>query len=397
MKKSNFILAALAFGAIIAFNPMVTHAAECQHIHTKTVTVGSAGYNDTYHWTAGSEKICKDCGKHLSALGGAIATHSITSSFAKAPTCLSDGYEEYGCDDCEYHVRKIVGKATHDISDCDVLFQNGSVIVRDSLADENVPKANYNVRYDGNEFTITGTNGFTGTLKAKCSHENTNVKYFGQPGYNSTQHWGVNKGKVCADCGEMLSVVGGAMLPHELKTVQRIAPTCIHNGKEVKSCSCGYKITSNLPATHNISNCKAILNKNNTIKVADGGTIVNATYYSVSKAKGVATITGKNGYKGTLKCKIAMTPIFTNVKVKKASANTKVKITWRNLVQSGYRVAYKADNVSNYKIVTVKNNFYTFAVNMKAKKVKVKVRGFQTVNGKKIFSSWNNLKTIRLK
>lgn len=114
MKKSNFILAALAFGAIIAFNPMVTHAAECQHIHTKTVTVGSAGYNDTYHWTAGSEKICKDCGKHLSALGGAIATHSITSSFAKAPTCLSDGYEEYGCDDCEYHVRKIVGKATHD-------------------------------------------------------------------------------------------------------------------------------------------------------------------------------------------------------------------------------------------------------------------------------------------
>ena len=148
MKKSNFILAALAFGAIIAFNPMVTHAAECQHIHTKTVTVGSAGYNDTYHWTAGSEKICKDCGKHLSALGGAIATHSITSSFAKAPTCLSDGYEEYGCDDCEYHVRKIVGKATHDISDCDVLFQNGSVIVRDSLADENVPKANYNVRYD---------------------------------------------------------------------------------------------------------------------------------------------------------------------------------------------------------------------------------------------------------
>ncbi len=124
---------------------------------------------------------------------------------------------------------------------------------------------------------------------------------------------------------------------------------------------------------------------------------MNATYYTVSKTNGVATITGKNGYKGTLRCKIAMTPVFSNVKVTKTSANIKVKVTWKNLVQSGYQIAYKADNVSNYKTVTVKDNFYTLAASIKAKNVKVKVRGFQTVNGKKIFSSWSNLKTVGLR
>lgn len=367
-------------------------AKECHHVRTEKVTVGKACYfNEEYHYTAGWGTKCSDCGELLNAVSGVPERHRFTWSVAKKASCLADGYEEHGCGTCGYVVKKTTEKATKDISSCKVLFQNQTVIVKDEMANKNIPDSCFDIRYnrETDSFTITGKNGFTGTLTVTCPHTKTITKTTGKAGYDNKYHWTAGSENICEACGVTVSAIDGAIAAHNLKVVKYVAPTCTKNGYQIKSCSCGYTTKVTIAATHNLSGCKAVLTKNNTVQISDGSTVISSTYYNISKKDGIATIIGKNGYRGTLKCKIAITPAFTHYQ----KGTKTVSVYWDAPKQSGYQLAYKTKAMKDYKISNTKETHDKVCTDGRA--VNLKVRAYQIVNGQKIFSSWSAVKSIQ--
>ena len=105
---------------------------------------------------------------------------------------------------------------------------------------------------------------------------------------------------------------------------------------------------------------------------------------------------------GTLNSKTATVTTLKKMitpSVSKASA-TKVKVTWKNIAgESGYQISY---STSKTKDGTVKDyngsdlTSKTFAVT-KGKTIYYKVRAFKTVDGKKIYGPWSEVKSFKLK
>ena len=125
--------------------------------------------------------------------------------------------------------------------------------------------------------------------------------------------------------------------------------------------------------------------------------------YSKNKNVGTATATVKfhsEYYEGSKKVTYKIVPKGTSIKGL-ASKKTQIAVSWKlqKTQTSGYQVQYsKSKKMTKPKYVTAKKNTYSYAVISKLSRRKtyyVRVRTYKTVNGKKYYSNWSKIKSIK--
>jgi hypothetical protein len=147
-----------------------------------------------------------------------------------------------------------------------------------------------------------------------------------------------------------------------------------------------------------------------TVKDSDGNTI-DSKYYTViyknNKKVGTATvtITFKDDYTGTVEATFKINPKATLLK-KVASAKTKTaKVTWKKQATqtTGYEIQYSTSTKFTKKATktaTVKSAKTTSTTVKKLsakKKYYVRIRTYKTVGGKKYYSDWSKVMSVKTK
>lgn len=123
-------------------------------------------------------------------------------------------------------------------------------------------------------------------------------------------------------------------------------------------------------------------------------TVVYKNNVSVGVAK--VEITGVGNYTGKTSASYVIMPEKATIKSLKAG---KKKFTVKIKQEKGakYQVAYKVKGSSKYKTVATKNVTKTVKSLKKGKTYSVKVRAYQTINGKKYLGKYSNVKTVKVK
>ena len=188
----------------------------------------------------------------------------------------------------------------------------------------------------------------------------------------------------CADCDKLISQTFTAPLGHTMViTTPAKAPTCTENGyTQAGYCTvCGYnEVSTVIPATgHNFGN--------NSPSCLVCGT-ANPNYIVPTQP----TQTSKPVAKPK------------SAKIKKVKAAKKaIAVEWKKVSGvKGYQILVATDKKfkKNKKTVTVKKQKTTKVTVKKLKAKKkyyVRIRTYKTVKGKKIYSSWSKVKTVKTK
>lgn len=142
-------------------------------------------------------------------------------------------------------------------------------------------------------------------------------------------------------------------------------------------------------------------NASPAVKVDGVDIAVNRDYtvaYKNNTNVGAATveITGIGNYTGKTSASYVIMPEKAKIKSLKAG---KKKFTVKVTQEKGakYQVAYKVKGSSKYKTVTTKSVTKTVKGLKKGKTYSVKVRAYQTVNGKKYLGNYSNVKNVKVK
>ena len=118
-----------------------------------------------------------------------------------------------------------------------------------------------------------------------------------------------------------------------------------------------------------------------------------------AKKVGTAVITGRTGNGKKASCKVTVTPKTNKIKKLKKSGAKGIKITWSKVSGvSKYQIYMSKKKASGYKrIATVsgKKASYTKGKLKKKKRYYFKVRSYQTVKKKKIYSKFSAVKSLR--
>lgn len=171
------------------------------------------------------------------------------------------------------------------------------------------------------------------------------------------------------------------------------------------------KIVSVIPVV-TIKNDKVIYTGKNikpvvTVKVDDKKLMPSSytvTYPKASKNVGtytiIVTLKANSGYKGTKSIPFRIIPKKTGIsKLVKGKKSFTIKAKTVKQQATGYQIQYSTKkNFSVKKTVTIKNNKITSKVvkGLKSKtKYYVRVRTFKTVKGKKYYSDWSKVKTVK--
>ena len=140
----------------------------------------------------------------------------------------------------------------------------------------------------------------------------------------------------------------------------------------------------------------------------DGKTLVQGTDYTLSyknnKKPGEATvtITGAGAYDGgTTTAGFRILPPSTSISSLKNSAKKTITVKWKKAkAGTGYQIQYSLKkNMKNAKSIKVKKLKTTSTKIGKLQKGKtyyVRIRVYQTVNGKTIYSKWSAVKKVKL-
>lgn len=130
-------------------------------------------------------------------------------------------------------------------------------------------------------------------------------------------------------------------------------------------------------------------------------TLREGVHYTVSYKDnikcGTATITikGKGSYSGTLKKTFKIYLPKPNIKSVKKSGSSDIKVTWaKTKGASGYEV-YKLTGKTWKKISDTKSTSFTDKGLKKNTTYQYKIRAYQTVKGKKVYSSFSAVKKIK--
>ena len=123
-------------------------------------------------------------------------------------------------------------------------------------------------------------------------------------------------------------------------------------------------------------------------------------YYSVkaySKVNGTRTCVAQSS-----KVRVSIKPEKVTSLNAKNRTNGRVKLTWKRLKNvSGYQVYYSTSKTKGYKRLATRNgsylNNYTTKKLTKKKRYYFKVRGYKNVNGRKVYGSYSEVKSIRIK
>ena len=145
-----------------------------------------------------------------------------------------------------------------------------------------------------------------------------------------------------------------------------------------------------------------------SVKVKLKGVFIPKDYYSVTysanKYVGTATVTvkGRDAYSGSRKITFRIIPKTTSIS-KFKPAKKAVTVTWRrNTVQTaGYQLQYSlSSKMKSAKAITVKGNK---TASRKVTKLKAKrryyfrIRTYKTVGGKRYYSAWSKIKSVKTK
>ncbi|MCR5106148.1 MAG: glycosyl hydrolase 53 family protein, partial [Eubacterium sp.] len=209
---------------------------------------------------------------------------------------------------------------------------------------------------------------------------------------------------------EALSDEAKAKVPSEILEILTKAERDLEQAKKDASEA---KIVSVIPVV-TIKNDKIIYTGKNikpvvTVKVDDKKLMPSnytVTYPKASKNVGtytiIVTLKANSGYKGTKSIPFRIIPKKTGIsKLVKGKKSFTIKAKTVKQQATGYQIQYSTNkNFSVKKTVTIKNNKITSKAvkGLKSKtKYYVRVRTFKTVKGKKYYSDWSKVKTVKTK
>ena len=197
----------------------------------------------------------------------------------------------------------------------------------------------------------------------------------------------------CADCDKLISQTFTAPLGHTMViTTPAKAPTCTTSGNtQAGYCTvCGYnEVSTVIPATgHNFGS-----NSANCLVCG----VANPNYVAPTQPNQNETNTS-NGEDVTVTSK----PKSASIK-KVKGAKKAILVTWKKVSGvNGYEIQVATDKKfkKNKKTVTIKKQKTTKTTVKKLKAKKkyyVRVRTYKIVNGKKVYSSWSKVKSVKTK
>ena len=120
--------------------------------------------------------------------------------------------------------------------------------------------------------------------------------------------------------------------------------------------------------------------------------------YSANKNPGKATITikGKGNYTGSVKKTFNIVPKAPSLKV--ASSKKSAKVTTKSTGANGYVIEYSLKkNMSGKKSVTITKTSGTIKKLTSKKTYYIRVRAYKTIGGKKYYSPYSNVKSVKVK
>ena len=202
----------------------------------------------------------------------------------------------------------------------------------------------------------------------------------------------------CADCDKLISQTFTAPLGHTMViTTPAKAPTCTTSGNtQAGYCTvCGYnEVSTVIPATgHNFGN-----NSANCLVCG----VANPNYVAPTQPTPSTTPTQPNQNDTTAEQVSVAKPKSTNTKKIKA-AKKAISVEWKKVSGvNGYEIQVATDKKfkKNKKSVTIKKQKTTKTTVKKLKAKKkyyVRVRTYKIVNGKKVYSSWSKVKSVKTK
>ena len=205
----------------------------------------------------------------------------------------------------------------------------------------------------------------------------------------------------CADCDKLISQTFTAPLGHTMViTTPAKAPTCTENGyTQAGYCTvCGYnEVSTVIPATgHNFGN--------NSANCLVCGT-ANPNYVAPTQPTpnpSPAPTPTPTPTQPTQTSKPVAKP--KSAKIKKVKAAKKaIAVEWKKVSGvKGYQVQVATDkkfkkNKKNASVKKQKTTKVTIKKLKAKKKYYVRIRTYKTVNGKKVYSAWSKVKTVKTK
>ena len=210
----------------------------------------------------------------------------------------------------------------------------------------------------------------------------------------------------CADCDKLISQTFTAPLGHTMViTTPAKAPTCTTSGNtQAGYCTvCGYnEVSTVIPATgHNFGNNSAnclVCGVANPNYVAPAQPTPNPTPSTAPTQPNQNDTNTSNDEDVTVISK----PKSASIK-KVKGAKKAILVTWKKVSGvNGYEIQVATDKKfkKNKKTVTIKKQKTKKATVKKLKAKKkyyVRVRTYKIVNGKKVYSSWSKVKSVKTK
>ena len=271
--------------------------------------------------------------------------------------------------------------------------------------------ANFDVNYYNYQdinLTVTKSNG---------DYSNEQVQYYGNLSLKAAIE-GWNNCLVNNTPYTLASIGFNSLCNHNL-TRSYYAATLSTDGTIEDYCyKCGYHEDTDIPCVSQVKLSKKSFTYNGKVQkpsvtvIDSKGNVVSADNYSVSYSNSGSKKVGSYGiyisfigskYSGSISYVYKIIPKSSTISsLKGAKKKITVKYKKQTSQTTGYQIQVATDKAfkKNKKTVTVKKNKTTSAnvSSLKAKKKYfVRVRTYKTVNGKKIYSSWSKVKTIKTK
>lgn len=186
-------------------------------------------------------------------------------------------------------------------------------------------------------------------------------------------------------------------IPTQLKVTKSTASSVSLSWKQVSSAD-GYRIYRYDTKTKRYTHIQTITNRKTTQTTITGLKDNTTTKYVISSYKNVSGATYESAYSQAISATTKMKTPAISLKTKSKS----VTIAWKKISgAAGYEVVMSTKKTSGFKsIATVKGNAkisYTKSKLTKNKTYYFKVRAYKMVNGKKVYSDYSAVKSIKVK
>ena len=317
----------------------VLKAADCTHAGLK-------------HFT------CSGCGLEVDSLIPKTAVHRFDSGVVTiAPTVSSSGAKTYTCTACGKKLVRLVPRLI-DISTLDV-----------TLSSEKYT-------YDGSAKKPAVT--VKGSGKALVSGTDYTVSYSNNTNAGTASVTVTGKGGYTGSVKKTFSVTAADI-----------------SGAKVSGIKANYDYTGK-----SITPMPTVTLSSRTLTMGSNYTVT----YKANKAIGTASVTlkGKGNYKGTKTVTFKIRPKAVTLKKLTSPKAKRLKITWsKNTTATGYQIVYSQDkSFASKSTATVSGAAKvskTLTKLTSGRTYYVKVRAYKTVNGKKYYSAYSSVKSLKVK